>query len=223
MKKPIITLLEYGFILAATTLVVAFVGLPPGERVQLPSRTNPRLEQAPPPWDRDLVLPTQSDRIVHYTMDVRLDVKTNIISGSEILEWKNTTGQPQQEFPFHLYHNAWKNNRSTFAREDGYELGRLGDDRDQYAYTNVKSVRVVTAKGETDITNTFRYIQPDDGNTEDQTVCQIRAERPVPNGESITFKIEFETKQPLPVARTWSAPSTVPRASSYRRFWCWRH
>ena len=202
MKKPFITLLEYGFILAATVLIVAFVGLPPGESIQLPSRSIPRLKQASAPWDKDLVLPTQSDRIVRYTMDVKLDVKTNIISGSEILEWRNTTGQPQQEFPFHLYHNAWKNNRSTFAREDGYDLGRLGENRDDYGYTNVKSVKVVDAKGETDITNTFRYIQPDDGNTDDQTVCQIRSAKPVPNGQSITFKIEFETKQPLPVSRT---------------------
>ena len=127
MKKTVITILECGFILAATILVVAFIGLPPAE--QSTSRTAsspsiPRWEQGTEAWDKDLKLPTQSDRIVRYTMDVKLNTKANIISGWEILEWRNTTGQPQQEFPFHLYHNAWKNNRSTFVKENDYELGR---------------------------------------------------------------------------------------------------
>jgi len=203
MKKTLLSILEYGFILAAIVLIVAFVGLPPGQNAavpQLPGSSIPKLTQGPEPWDKDLKLPTQSDRIVHYTMDVRLNVKTNIIAGSEKLEWKNTTGQPQQEFPFHLYHNAWKNNRSTYAKEEGWGLG-LNQESD-YGYTNVKSIKVVDGKGETDITDTFRYLQPDDGNTDDQTVCQVRIPRPVPAGQSVTFKIEFETKQPRPLSRT---------------------
>ena len=203
MKKTLLSILEYGFILVAIALVVAFVGLPPGENAavqQLPSPSIPKLTQGIEPWDKDLKLPTQSDRMVRYTMDVKLDAKTNIISGSEKLEWKNTTGQPQQEFPFHLYHNAWKNNRSTYAKEEGWELGPFQES--DYGYTNVKSFKMVDAKGETDITNTFRYLQPDDGNTDDQTVCQVRIPKPVPAGQSVVFKIEFETKQPHPLSRT---------------------
>jgi hypothetical protein len=205
MKKLLIMLLEYGFIIGAMIAIVAFVGLPPGNAIDLqrqPAPAIPRLVQGAEPWDKNLTLPTQSDRIVRYTMDVKLHPKTNIIAGSETLQWKNTTGKPQQEFPFHLYHNAWKNNRSTFAKESGYRLGRLGPDSSAYGYTTVKSITVVDAKGETDITGTFQYIQPDDGNADDQTVCRVRTVKPVPNGQSVTFKIEFETKQPVPVART---------------------
>ena len=204
MKKILVALVEYGFILAATVLIVAFVGLPPGEGIipqKAPAPPIPKLRQSSVPWDKDLKLPTQSDRIVYYTMDVKLDTKTNTIHGWEILEWKNTTGQAQQEFPFHLYHNAWKNNRSTFAKENDWLLGRQAATED-YGYTNVKSVKVLGAKGETDITDTFKYIQPDDGNKDDQTVCQIRAPKALPNGQTIRFKIEFETKQPAPIART---------------------
>lgn len=205
MKKTLVTILEYGFILAAIVLIAAFVGLPASEGInvqQPPTPSIPKLTQGTVPWDRDLKLPTQSDRIVHYTMDVKLDVKTNIISGWEVLEWKNTTGQPQQEFPFHLYHNAWKNNRSTFAKESGWQLYRSGMTSHDYSYTNVKNVKILDTKGEIDITDTFKYIQPDDGNSGDQTVCQVRSPKPVPSGQSIKFKIEFETKQPLPISRT---------------------
>ncbi|MCX6132289.1 MAG: M1 family metallopeptidase [Ignavibacteriales bacterium] len=205
MKKILIVLLEYGFIIAGLIALAAFIGVPPGSSITLqrqPAPSIPKLTQGTEPWDKDLKLPTQSDRIVRYSMDVKLNTRTNIISGTETLEWKNTTGRPQQDFPFHLYHNAWKNNRSTFAKESGYQLGRIGPDRDDYGYTNVKSIKVLDVKGETDITGSFHYIQPDDGNTDDQTVCQVHAVKPVPNGQSITFKIEFETKQPLPVSRT---------------------
>jgi hypothetical protein len=205
MKKILVMLLEYGFIIAAMVAIVAFVGLPPGGGINLqrqPTPSIPKLAQGTEPWDKGLTLPTQSDRIVRYAMNVTLDTKTNTISGTETLEWKNTTGKPQQDFPFHLYHNAWENNRSTFAKENGYQMGRLGTDRDDYGYTNVKSVKVVDAWGETDITDSFHYIQPDNGDTDDQTVCEVHSMRPVYNGRSITFKIEFETKQPLPVART---------------------
>jgi hypothetical protein len=205
MKKILIAFLEYGFIIGMMILIAAFVGLPPGEEVSLqkiPAPSIPRFVQGFGPWDKDLTLPTRSDRIANYTMDVRLDTKTNIIHGWEILEWKNTTGRAQQEFPFHLYHNAWKNNRSTFFKEEGgRQPERLASDKD-FGYTNVKSVMVLDAKGETDITGTFKYIQPDDGNNDDQTVCQVRAPKPVPNGQTIRFKIEFETKQPTPVSRT---------------------
>ena len=205
MKKILVMLLEYGFIIGAMIALVAFVGLPTGDQLSLqhtPTQSIPKFIQGAGPWDKDLKLPTQSDRIVRYTMNVRLDPKTNIITGSETLQWRNTTGRPQQDFPFHLYHNAWKNNRSTFAKENGYQLGRIGGTPDDYGYTNMKSVKVVDARGETDITDSFHYIQPDDGNTEDQTVCQIRSVKPVQNGQTITFKIEFETKQPLPITRT---------------------
>jgi hypothetical protein len=205
MKKIVVTLLEYGFILVAAVLLLAFVGLPPSKTDfirQTSSRTIPKFVQGTEPWDKDLKLPTRSDRIVRYTMDVKLDTATNVISGWEILEWRNTTGGAQQEFPFHLYHNAWKNNRSTFAKESGWRLSRPGMREEDYGYTNVKSLKVLEAKGEIDITNTFHYIQPDDANVDDQTVFQIRSPKPVPNGQWIRFRIEFETKQPLPIART---------------------
>jgi hypothetical protein len=153
-------------------------------------------------WDENLVLPAQSDRNLTYTMDVKLDIATNIISGTEILSWKNYTGQAQHQFPFHLYHNAFKNNRSIFAVENGYQTSRPGMTEEDFGYTNVKSVKIIGSEGETDVTKSFEYIQPDDGNKDDQTVFQIATPKPVPAGQTVRFKIEFETKQPLALSRT---------------------
>ncbi|MEX0601867.1 MAG: M1 family metallopeptidase, partial [Bacteroidota bacterium] len=144
----------------------------------------------------------QSERFANYLIDVSLDTETNIVSGWEILVWRNTTGRPQSEFPFHLYHNAWKNNRSTFARESGWQLGRQGMEEGDYGYTNVSRVILLDARGEIDITPSFRFIQPDDGNRDDQTVFQVSTPSPVRPGAMLRLKIEFETKQPLPIARS---------------------
>ena len=205
MRKAAYPFLETVVILAAFLLVVAFIGLPQRDPrpAIVPAPQNERFEQAREAWDTNLVLPTQSDRNLTYTMDVRLDPATNIISGTEVLQWKNYTGQAQNQFPFHLYHNAFKNNRSTHAREADYQTGRSGMTESDYGYTDVKSVKVVDERGvETDITGTFKYIQPDDNNADDQTVCQVTTPRAISAGRVVTFKIEFATKQPLALQRT---------------------
>lgn len=204
MNRSLAVFLEYGLLIAVCIALAAFIG-PPDYQSRLPVSPPPAStlsqESGPAPWDMNLQLPARSPRIVSYTMNVGLDIETNIISGTEILEWHNTTGRYQNQFPFHLYHNAWKNNRSTYAKESGWRLSRQMEEGD-YGYTNIKSVTYIGPRGEADITNTFQYIQPDDDNVDDQTVFQITTPRYVaPNGV-LRLRIEFETKQPLPISRT---------------------
>jgi len=205
MSRSWISATEYAVLLVVLIALTAFIGLPSSERLDLHgSATVVDQETAPPDrgWEQYLILPTQSDRIANYRMDVRLDTQANIIRGWLIVEWKNTTGRFQRDFPFHLYHNAWKNNRSTYAKESGWSLRRLAMTEDEYGYTNVGSVKLLDDGEEIDITSTFAYIQPDDGNKDDQTVFQITTPRGILPGATARFKIEFETKQPLPISRT---------------------
>ncbi len=201
MSARRIAIIEYVVLAVAIVSVFAFIGLPGPDQRLRPLAHQTRLEQGAPPWDANLVLPDSSDRIVHYTMDVTLDTATNIVRGTEILEWRNTTGRNQSSFPFHLYHNAWKNNRSTFARENGWSL-RPGMKESDYGYTNITSAAWETPRGDVDILPTLTYLHPDDNNTDDQTVCQLRTPRPIPPGRTMRLKLAFETKQPLPISRT---------------------
>ena len=97
MNRKLGVILEISVIVLACISLVAFMGPPNAEqrRVRSPQRTTQTISEAGQPWDRNLVLPKQSDRIANYTMDVKLDTEKNIISGWEILDWKNTTGRPQ--------------------------------------------------------------------------------------------------------------------------------
>ena len=108
MHKRILPLLEF-FGLALVFIALAYlVGLPETDARSVPPSVQiENQDQGPAEWDRALRLPTRSDRIANYTLDVSLDTSSNVIAGWEILEWTNTTGRSQSQFPFHLYYNAW--------------------------------------------------------------------------------------------------------------------
>jgi len=200
--KRFVGAVEVVLLFLLALLLVRFIG-PPAPPASAQTAPPPHwFEQGAPPWDADLVLPDTSDRIANYTMHVRLDTATNIISGSALLEWRNTTGQPQRSFPFHLYHNAWKNNRSSYAKEGGWSLWRPAMRQEDYGYTNIRRAVWIANGREIDITGSFRYVQPDDNNSDDHTVCELSTPTPIPAGATLSLRLDFETKQPLPISRT---------------------
>ena len=64
-------------------------------------------------------LPQQSDRVVSYTMDVRLRPETQSVDGTMELVWRNTSNMAVDKLYFHLYLNAFSDKDSTFMRESG--------------------------------------------------------------------------------------------------------
>ena len=67
-----------------------------------------------------------SDLIVStYHMAVELKPKDKLITGTQRITWKNTTGAPTSELRFHLYINAFRDPDSTFMRESDSEFRAL--------------------------------------------------------------------------------------------------
>ena len=60
-----------------------------------------------------------SPPVVEYTITTSLDPVAKSLEGTERLVWRNPSGDSVPELRFHLYLNAFKNNRSTFMRESG--------------------------------------------------------------------------------------------------------
>ena len=60
-----------------------------------------------------------SKRIVDYRIQVKLLPETKTLDGRETVTWLNDSSVPVSELQFHLYLNAFKNNRSTFMKESG--------------------------------------------------------------------------------------------------------
>jgi Peptidase family M1 domain len=141
---------------------------------------------------------TLSTRVVAYKIDAKLDTTAHTITATESLTYHNLTGQPQQDFPFHLYLNAFQP-QSTWISET-----RIDNPNYEWKAENFGSIRVssIEAVGMGDVTGTMRFIQPDDTNAEDHTVMQVRLPKAVAPGADVEFKISFVDQMPKVVART---------------------
>jgi peptidase M1-like protein len=141
---------------------------------------------------------TLSVRVVAYQIDARLDLAKHTLVATEILRYRNLTGQPQQTFPFHLYLNAFQP-QSTFMTE------RNRDDPDpEWKPEHYGAIKVthLEVTGAGDLTDLMHFIHPDDNNADDHTVMQIELPKPIPPGAEVEFKFSFEDQLPEVVART---------------------
>ena len=145
-------------------------------------------------------LPEKSDQVVQYRISVTLDPATRQLAGKQTLTWRNPSATDAvSELQFHLYLNAFKNTKSTFMKESGGQL--RGDEmaKDGWGWIDITSIR--TASG-ADLKPTLAFIQPDDGNKDDQTVIRATLPEAVPPGGSITLEMAFTSKLPQVFART---------------------
>ncbi len=137
--------------------------------------------------------------IANYDISVILDNEKKILNGEQQLTWLNTSPIAVNELQFHLYLNAFKDNKSTFMKESG---GRLrGDKMPPDGYGNIYVTRFSSMDGQ-ELLGKLKYIQPDDENEDDRTVISVELEKPVEPGESIVLNMGFRAKLPKIFART---------------------
>ena len=135
-----------------------------------------RQGQAPP--SPLLVAGPLSPRVVAYEIDARLQPDQHRIDANMVLTYRNRTGRPLQEFPFHLYLNAFQPG-STFMRE----ARRDNPDFEwKEKYRGSIEVLALEAVGMGDLTQAMEFVQPDDRNPDDKTVFRVRL--PVPAADS---------------------------------------
>ena len=147
-----------------------------------------------------------SPRNANYTIEVKLDPAQKRLHGRELISWRNDAGVSAPELRFHLYWNAWKNSRTTFMREAA--LGGMTPDdvrQEDWSYCHLKSIRMLPGEGgqaAVDLTAGSRYVAPDDGNSEDQTVLSVPLPAPVPAGQTISVEVVWDGKIPRTFERT---------------------
>jgi hypothetical protein len=142
--------------------------------------------------------PPRSPRNANYTISARLEPTARTISATETIIWRNITTRPAAELQFHLYWNAWKNDRSTFMRERA--LGGGDDDRRPEEWARIDVARV-TVDG-ADRTAAKRFVAPDDDNAADETVMAVPLTDPVPPGGETRILVAWSAHVPRTFART---------------------
>ena len=139
-----------------------------------------------------------------YTIEVRLDPAERMLDGSQRLEWTNLQQQATDELPFHLYWNAWRNDRSSWMLEDrirGRSDRGAEIDRDDWGWIEVEGMRLVDAAGGA-VELVTRHESPDDGNPDDRTVLVARLPAPVEPGETVVVETSWRARVPRTFART---------------------
>ena len=143
-------------------------------------------------------------KVVDYQIEVTFKPEARSLEGRETLRWTNPSNDAITELQFHLYWNAFRNNRSTFLQELRRGSSKESEDAERWGLINVTALRW---EGR-DLLAAAKFAAPDDGNAEDRTVLTVPLPRPVAPGETIALEIAWKAK----------APHIVERAGQVRDF-----
>jgi len=152
---------------------------------------------------------------VAYKIDVALNTKDHTLTGQESLTYRNNSPDTLKEVWFHLYPNAYRDNRTAF----GQETYREGSYRFFFAPTRDKgyieilsfkmdsflikgSSYIVDGKGIGIWKKDPTFIGPLSGNLREfETEMKVVLPRVLPPGDSTKFDIEFFVKVPALFSR----------------------
>ena len=143
-----------------------------------------------------------SNHIANYQIKVRLFPKKKTLEGELKLDWKNTSNTRIRKLWFHMYMNAFKNEKSTFFKE--WMAGGSGGyartiRKGHWGWIKVKSLKIDDEK---EHAKAITFASPDDGNPDDRTVFWVPLAKPLSPGKSTQVKISFTTRLPRAFART---------------------
>jgi len=168
---------------------------PPKTEEQVVPTGQPHAEDTVP---LNLAEPEKRKPIVDYALDVTLDTEKKTLKGTERLLYTNHSQDIIADLQFHLYLNAFRNEKSTFMQESGGQLRNDQIPENGFGYIDIERAVV---DGE-ELTGKAEFIQPDGTHPDDRTVLRIPLNRPLLPGETVTIEFEFLAKMPKVFART---------------------
>ncbi len=132
-----------------------------------------------------------------YVIRVRVDPDQQHLVGEERLTWTNQSKDDVFDLWFHLYWNAFANNRSTHLSESGGSL-RGAKISDEWGWQHLTTLRVNGG----DSLGRLEWMAPDDGNAQDRSVFRVKLSEPLKKGESVTVELGWEARPPRVRRRT---------------------
>jgi hypothetical protein len=152
---------------------------------------------------QELKTPFPDTRVLRYEIWVELDDAAKTLRGHEDIVWMNRTGEAVPNMLFHLYWNAFKNEKSAFfeeALEESSGDGSFLPGDGEWGSIDVTTVRLADGP---DLTATMEYVTPDvPRHPGDQTVLKVRFPEPVQPGHDVRLRLEFRSKIPRAVDRS---------------------
>ncbi len=143
------------------------------------------------------------DKVASYDIDAKLDTNLHRITAHETIHFVNRSSATLNELWFHLYLNAFKNDKTLFLRSP-FGAGRSGDKAHEYGYVDVKKLSIVGGDGADLWPNRDRH-SPND--PDDETDLRLPLPSPLVPGASLSLELTFEDQLPEIVERTGYAGS----------------
>lgn len=180
----------------------------------VPAKAGPKAVQKTgqtptPPQTETIQQPTAevlSNRVAEYHIDVTLNEQEGMLTGSETLTWTHPGKKTINEVYLHLYPNAFASEDTTFMKESGGKLRNDVMPKDGWGSMEITELKTTDGIS---LLHRIQYVQPDDGNTKDQTLAKVRLPVPVQGGESLTLRMKFTVKLPKIFARMGVADDFV--------------
>ncbi|MBK6685056.1 MAG: M1 family metallopeptidase [Deltaproteobacteria bacterium] len=143
--------------------------------------------------------------VANYQLEVRYDPQTHRLKGQGRVQFTNSTEVNTEELRWHLYLNAFLNDRSTFMKSSGGQLRGDQFEEGQYGFITVtRMVAASRAPGEppAELLSGAHYAHPDDDNDRDRTVWVTPLPYVLGPGQTITLELEFTAQLPKVFARS---------------------
>jgi Peptidase family M1 domain len=124
-----------------------------------------------------------------------------VLQGSLEMDLENLSGESLNELWFHLYLNAFANNRSTHLIAS---RGMLRDTKvsNEWGYSEIRAIRLLGAGEPVDLLPSLSWRWPTVPNPDDRTVFTVALPQALESGAKLTVAIEWESVLPRVRRRT---------------------
>lgn len=156
----------------------------------------------PPEYDEDSAMTPRAESVVDYTLRASLDPISHTVRGEGTILFRNSSRASLSELWFHLYLNAFKNERTLFLRKPGLSLRK--SETTEFGHIEVEEL-VAPRFGDENLWAKADRHSPND--EEDETDIRVPLPSPLEPGESLSLHIRFTAKLPRVMARTGHAGS----------------
>lgn len=137
-------------------------------------------------------------RVASYDLSARLDPRSHEIHGEGVVRLTNTSDVPLSVLWFHLYLNAFKNERSTFMQEK--TSGFRGQAKElTWGFIELTHAALETDGGEVDLLPRRR--PPGEGSG-DETELALELPEALPVGKTLQLRLGWTSRLPSVVLRT---------------------
>jgi hypothetical protein len=131
-----------------------------------------------------------------YQIRARYDETQRRISGEETIRWVNESRDDVPDLWFHLYWNAFANDRTTHLQPTGAGTREVKDG--EWGWTRITSLVI----GSEELVSKIEHVSPDDKRPEDRTVCRVMMPRIAKHGEAVVMTVKWEAQVPRVRRRT---------------------